>query len=206
MKRIDIILKEENVKSNLFLLNAQKIKIKLSYNKCLFKNGEIDDAIKNSKILVDLIDTKNSDNIYQKLNDKIKGKIYGNYALYIKQKFINTKVNYNFSNKIKNQNEFYIRKASGSYSPQLAHKKNISLTKKISQFKNEQKTQISKGKDLILQYNKNTNNDISFNYYFQTKNITSNYNDVNKINHYLILATKYYNTNYKYWNHFSILN
>jgi hypothetical protein len=92
MKRIDIILKEENDKRNLFLLNTQKIKIKLSYNKCLFKNGEIDDAIKNSKILVDLIDTKNSHNLYQKLNDKIKGKIYGKYALYIKQKFINPKV------------------------------------------------------------------------------------------------------------------
>ena len=206
IKRIDAILKEENDKSNLFLLNTQKIKIKLSYNKCLFINGEIDDAIKNSKILVDLIDTKNSDNIYQEINDKIKGKIYGNYALYIKQKFINTKVNYNFSNKIKNQNEFYFRKASGSYSPQLIHKKNISLTNKISQLKNKQKTQFSKGKELFFQYNKNINNDISFNYNFQTENIKANYKDVTNINHYLMLATKYYDTNYKYWNQFSIFN
>ena len=54
-------MKDENDKSNLFLLNTQKIKMKLGYNKCLFEKGEIDEAIKNSKILVDLLDTKNSE-------------------------------------------------------------------------------------------------------------------------------------------------
>ena len=60
--------------------------------------------------------------VYQQLNDKIKGKIYGEYGLYLKKKFIKTKINYKISKKINGQSEFYIRKASGSYSPQLIHK------------------------------------------------------------------------------------
>jgi len=209
MKRIDIIIKEENDKNNLRLLNTQKIKIKLGYNKCLFEKGEIEEAVKNSKILVDLIDNKssqNSYNIYQQLDDKIKGKIYGEYGLYVRQKYINTKVNYKFSKKSKTKSEFYIRKGSGSYSPQLIHKKNISLINKISQFKNNQKTQLSKGKDLFFQNNKNINKALSFNDYFKTENVKANYKQVNYINHYLILATKYYDTNYKYWNYFSTFN
>ena len=209
IKRIDMIIKGENDKNNLFLLNTQKIKIKLSYNKCLFENGEIDEAVKNSKILVDLLDTnntQNSYNIYQQLDNKIKGKIYGEYGLYIKQKYINIKVNFKNSEKEKTQNEFYIRKASGSYSPQLIHKKNISLINKISLLKNNQKTQLSKGKELFFQNNKNINKAISFNDYFKAENIKANYKDVNYINYYLILATKYYDTNYKYWNYLSIFN
>ena len=72
--------------------------------------------------------------------------------------------------------------------------------------KNNQKVHFSKGKELFLQYNKNINNGISFDHYFQTENIKANYKDVNNINHYLILATKYYDKNYKYWYHFSIFN
>jgi len=209
IKRIDIFIKEEHDKNKIFLLNALKIKMKLSYNKCLFEKGEIDEAIKNSKILVDLIDTKNSqdsNNIYQQLDDKIKGKIYGEYGLYIRQKYISTKVNYKVSKKAKAQSEFYIRKSTGNYSPQLIHKKNISLINKISKLKNIQNAQFLKGKELFFQYNRNINNAISFNHYFQTENIKANYKQVNYINHYLILATKYYDTNYKYWNYLSIFN
>ena len=207
MRRIDIFIKKENDKNYLILLNTQRIKIKLGYNKCLFEKGEIDEAIKNSKILVDLIDSsQNSNNIYQQLDDKIKGKIYGEYGLYLRQKYINSKTNYKISKKVKAQSEFYIRKSSGNYSPQLIHKKNISLINKISQLKNNQKTQVSKGKELFLQYSKNINNAISFNHYFRTENINANYKEANDINHYLILATKYYDTNYKYWNYLSIFN
>ena len=105
IRLIEIDIKEENDKNNLYLLNTHKIKIKLGYNKCLFEKGEIDEAIKNSKILVDLLDTKNSENsynLYQKLDNKIKGKIYGEYALYVRQKYINSKVNYKISKKKKN--------------------------------------------------------------------------------------------------------
>ena len=210
MKKIDIIMKNENDKSNLFLLNKQKIKIKLSYNKCLFEKGEIDEAIKNSKILVDLINNKNSQklsNIYEQIENKVKSKIYGEYGVYIKQKYINnSKVNYKASKKKKTQKEFFLRKESGNYSPQLIHKKNISLTNKISQLKDNKKSKFLKGKELFFEYNKNINNDISFYYYFQSNNIKNNFKDVNYINHYLILATKYDDTNYKYWYHFSVFN
>ena len=82
----------------------------------------------------------------------------------------------------------------------------MSLINKITQLKNNKNTQLSKGKELFFQNNKNINNAISFNDYFKTKNVTANYKQVNYINNYLILATKNYNTSYKYWNYFSTFN
>ena len=72
--------------------------IDLSYNKCLFEKGQIQDSIKKSKYLVDLLDNSlansdiNSDNNLSELTDKIKSKIYGNYAIF------NSK-NFDFENK-----------------------------------------------------------------------------------------------------------
>ena len=66
--------------------------IELSYNKCLFEKGQIIDSIEKSKLLIDklenyLINEKNkhseliNDDMLE-LNDKIKSKIYGNYAIF----------------------------------------------------------------------------------------------------------------------------
>ena len=62
--------------------------IDLSYNKCLFEKGQIPESLQKSKYLVDLLDNslsnsnKNSDNNLSELSDKIKSKIYGNYAIF----------------------------------------------------------------------------------------------------------------------------
>ena len=70
--------------------NENHIKIDLSYNKCLFEKGDVDKAIEKSKYLVDLLEkaefSDNYDNILCRIADKIKSKIYGNYAIYMQKK------------------------------------------------------------------------------------------------------------------------
>ena len=62
--------------------------IDLSYNKCLFEKGQIKDSIEKSKYLVELLnkslvnDDINLDNNLSELSDKIKSKIFGNYAIF----------------------------------------------------------------------------------------------------------------------------
>ena len=64
------------------------IKIELSYNKCLFDKGQIQESIDKSKVLIDLLDNsfqesnKNSDNNLIEISKKIKSKIYGYYAIF----------------------------------------------------------------------------------------------------------------------------
>ena len=62
------------------------------YNKCLFEKGKKMEAIKKSKQLIDLLSNAESDNIngvkiLSKINNKIKSKIYGNYAIYKQKNF-----------------------------------------------------------------------------------------------------------------------
>ena len=77
-----INLKENEMKNNNnSLFNEIKIKIELCYNKCLFEKGSINEAVENGKHLIDLLNNKESIS-YDKLNDNIKSKIYGNYAIY----------------------------------------------------------------------------------------------------------------------------
>ena len=198
--KINNILKNENTLS----FNEQKIKIELSYNKCLFEKGEIDKAIKKSKILVDLLhdEKNNKNNIYKKINDKLKGKIFGNYALYSKYKFILLKKNSKDSSFLKPKREFFISKTNENHSPQLIHKKIILNNINKSNIKSKN----IKDRDLLLSFSKIDNPfEIPFNEFFKSKRFKANFKEINNINHYLILSTKYCN-NYKYWYNFCTFN
>ena len=84
----------KNLELNNSLMNEIYTNIELSYNKCLFEKGSIKDSINNSKALIDLLENSVSnqkDNNSMKLselNNKIKAKIYGNYAIF-KSKIFN---------------------------------------------------------------------------------------------------------------------
>ena len=212
IKQFDNIL---NKNKGILSLHEQKIKMELSYNKCLFEKGELNEAIKKSKNLVDLLhinNSKDNNNIYHKIDNKLKGKIYGNYAVYIKQKFINSNTSINNIQKhssFKQKKEFFISKLNESYSPQLMHRKSFVLNINNSEFTQLISKEINysnKSRESLLSYNKNKIQDISFNKLFDSKIFKNKLKEVNNINHYLILATKYYNKYYKYWSNFSSFN
>ena len=207
---INEIIKEEKDEKNLLSLNEQKIKIELSYNKCLFKKGEINEAINQGKILVDLIENKKKSNIYQNINDKLKGKIYGNYALFIKKKlFLNNNYREQKEKQIKEQ-KFLIKKSNRYLSPKLVHR-NIFLIGEdyFDRLKSKAipKNSYDKEQQLLQSYaEKKIINQNKFNEYFSSiafKNVTKR---INRINEYLTLATKYYGKSHKYWHYFSNLN
>ena len=79
------------IKNNLFLTKKIKTEIELSYNQCLYEKGKVNEAIEKSKYLVDLLDKSQGNSNYSNdlinLTDKIKSKIYGNYAIYKQNKF-----------------------------------------------------------------------------------------------------------------------
>ena len=207
---IDNIIKIEKNEDNLITLNEQKIKIELSYNKCLYEKGEYNEAVKNSKILVNLLRSNNSDNIYHKINNKLKGKIYGDYGLYEKKNFeiYKEEINHELSNNIKKKKEFFVTKKIGSYSPQLVHKKYNINNNKMIQLKSKiiSHNSLSKDKGILFSSFKNNSNGIPFNDYFQSKVFKKTFKESKNINHYLKLATKYYKTNYKYWYNFCTFN
>ena len=208
------VIDKEKDEKELLSLEEQKIKIKLSYNKCLFKNGEIEKAVKKGQKLINLLkvtDDKKEPNIYQKINDKLKGRIYGDYALYINKKYL-------YSNQIKANEEkakpksFYWTKSYVSHSPRLVHR-NIFTKEKLrphillkpriySQYetKNSKEPLFSYvGKN--YDFNMNNVDD-----YFNSNKFKKDIEKVNEINDYLNLATKYYDKSYKYWYNFSNLN
>ena len=182
------------------MYNEQKIMIELGYNKCLFEKGELDEALKNSKKLVDLLhlDNINKNNIYHKISDKLKGKIYGDYSLYIEYKLIN-RINNIIKPTLKKKNDFYLTKVNDSHSPQLIHKNTIMLN-------NNKFSKNFKKRELLLSYSKTNPHESSFNHLFQSKLFKNNSKEVNNINYYLMLATKYYSKKYKYWDNYAILN
>ena len=71
----------ETTKDKSLLLDEKRIKIELCINKSLYERGSINEAVENGKHLIDLLNNEEL-NPYNKLNDKIKGKIYGKYAFY----------------------------------------------------------------------------------------------------------------------------
>ena len=76
-------------------MNEIQIKIELAYNQCLFEKGLFKEAITKSQYLVDILEkaenNKNNKNekfwILNKLDDKIKSKIYGNLGIYLQKEF-----------------------------------------------------------------------------------------------------------------------
>ena len=195
-----------NEKSNdpNILLDEKRIKIELTYNKCLFEKGNINEAVENGKYLIELLNDEEL-TPYNKLNNNIKGKIYGNYAIYrIKQLILN----YNNS-KISRQKSETIRRTFFRHKTNYLseHKFFRSLFKKTNSDKikqsnsNQNKPESSKSLNLSNSEKKNLNNKEIQQYQF-IKNI----NEVNIINHYLTLATQYNPNSYKYWNSYALFN
>ena len=209
---VDEIIKEEKEENNLLFLNEQKIKMHLSYNKTLFNNGEFDEAAKKGKILVDLLNNTNKSNIYQKISDKLKGKIYGEYALYIKGKFFSldnqpTQIN---ETKTKDHEYYYLKSNYRHFSPRLAHR-NIFLLgeNNIPKLKSKiiPKNSVDKNNESFKPYLEHKKiYDANFDEYFNSNHFKNDIKKLNNINHYLKLATKYYDKSHKYWFSFSDLN
>ena len=212
-RSIDNFIIKEKDKKKLISLNEQKIKIELSYNKCLFQSGCIDKAIKKSKNLVNLLKDTNISNIYQNINNKLKGKIYGEYALYIKNKYPFLKEsnlpNNSNANSNLNSKHFSYHKSIKYLSPVTLHRNSLINdipNPKIMKSKIVQKKSYHKNKDLAsyLIDNKNLNN--NFDEYFTSYKFKADIKHVNNINQYLYLATNYYDKSYKYWHFYSNLN
>ena len=209
---IDVIIKEEKDEDNLLLLNEQKVKIELSLNKCLFKKGEIKEAIAQGTTLVKLLEDKSNYNIYQKIDDKLKGRIYGDLALYMKSKLVLGK-NYGKHNQKKNTGiRYFVKKQSRTkrfFSPELGHT-NFFLMDDTSlklKLKVVQKNSFDKDQDLFQYISEDKNyNQNKFSDYINSNSFHNDLKHVNNINKYLSLATEYYDKSYKFWYNFSNLN
>ena len=90
-------LNDDVYDENNLIKNEVQIQIELNYNKCLFEKGDTDDAINRSKFIVELLENaekKKKDNNDEKykylceINDKLKSRIYGDYAVYKQKCFI----------------------------------------------------------------------------------------------------------------------
>ena len=163
-------------------MNEIQLQIELSYNKCLFEKGKKIEAIKKSKQLIDLLSNAESDNInsnkiLSKINNKIKSKIYGNYAIY-KQK------NFNFNKRLITDIEHDIND-------------NLNITNII-----HQNNKFSKSKSFIItekeEYNIDIKKSFKLNY--------SKRDESEMINQYFVLATKYNNSSYKLWHNYAMFN
>ena len=176
------------IKDNLLLTKEIKAEIELNYNQCLFEKGKVNEALDKSKYLVDLLE-KSEGNLLMyntdldKLNNKIKSKIYGDYAIYKQNKFIN---NLNL-NLLKN----------------LAKKDNIESkismrrTNSLGTFKKTKSLKVNQVTDLrsSMKIGKKPKNEE-----------VDEKSEANNINKYLILSTKYNNNSYKLWHSYALFN
>ena len=184
--------------NNNSLFNEIKIKIELCNNKCLFEKGSINEAVENGKHLIDLLN--NEEQNYYKLNNNIKSKIYGNYAIYRFTQLISNTLKL----KISRQKSETIKRTFFRHKTNYLQDHNFSTTLfKKSEEKIKMKT---------IKYNHNDiekNKSEKKNFYnqeaIQFKYIRDS-NEVNTMNHYLTLATQYNKNSYKYWHNFAIFN
>ena len=207
-----------NDNKNVLLSDEIKIRINLSLNKCLFEKGRVEEALDKSEYLVELLkndEDKNNINLnnkndeynnciiledegllineygdLSKLNEKIKSKIYGHYALY-KQSVFDLDQN-TFKYLIKNSNLKFLRKNN--------------ILKNINDINDL-------GRKTVLINSPHFKNKIS------SKNLTSlimiseesddfgnDEDNLQVINKNFILATKYNNKSFKIWHYYALFN
>jgi hypothetical protein len=193
----------DSINDKTLLLDEKKIKIELSYNKCLYEKGSINEAVENGRYLIELLNDEEL-NPYNKLDDNIKSKIYGNYAIYRINQLTSNKANIKMSRqKSENINRTFFR-----------HKTNYLTDRNFysSLFRNsinDRKKQISNNNNLDKDKRRNYSNinirniDKRESFKFQ---FIKNDNEVKIINNYLTLATQYNKNSYKYWNNFAMFN
>ena len=202
--------KKLNIKDNFtedknMIFDEKRITIELSYNKCLFEKGNINEAVDNSKYLIDLLND-NELRKYNKLNNNIKSKIYGNFAIYkinqIEKNKNSKKILRQKSENIngifeKNINNYLLKHNLEIFLPK---KEDSDKVKKVK-FKIDEKfylpNQIKKNND-EEDDNESKNN---YQYYF-----IINEDNIDIINKYFILANELNNKNYKYWHNYAIFN
>ncbi len=195
------------------LLDEKKIKINLGLNQCLYEKGKISEAVEGSKYLVSLLNkaqNKSQTNILNfnncdednnntsvneidervneygdlsKLNNKLKSKIYGNYAIY-KQSLFNFENGYRksekkFEEKINELNfDDFGRRTLIINSHEVLNKTSC---KNLKSFPLLDEEAMSKHSD----EEKDNLNDINTNF---------------------ILATRYNNTNFNLWHCYAMFN
>ena len=193
----------ESTNNNNILLDEKRIKIELSYNKCLYEKGNINEAVENGKNLIDLLNDEGL-NFYNNLPDSIKGKIYGNYAIYR----INQLVSNTYSGKMSRQKSEIIHRTffrhKTNYLSENSYFSSIFKKANIDKIKKQNSNSINTDSKKNLKFNsekKLLNNKDVLQYQF-----IKNRNDVNIINQYLNLATQYNPNSYKYWNNYAMFN
>ena len=185
------------IKNDLFLTKKIKIQIELSYNQCLFEKGKVNEAIEKSKYLVDLLDKSQGNSNYnnndlKNLNDKIKSKIYGNYAIYKQNKFHKHLNEISLKN---NANRYVL--VNNNFNKNINDKmlNAIRKTHSIGLGKKTKSVQVLELRNTIKS-NKKQNGEIE----------DKDKNEVNLINKYLMLSTKNNKYSYKLWHFYALFN
>ena len=178
------------IKNDLFLTKKIKIQIDLNYNQCLFEKGKINEAIEKSKYLVDLLDksklNSNYTNDLDNLENKIKSKIYGDYAIYMQNNF------HKYLNEISLKNNI---NRTLSVNNTIGNKKfpTIKRTHSIGLGKKTKSVNVIDIRKSVKVPKKKTEE-------------IEDENEVNKINKYLLLSTRYNNSSYKLWHSYALFN
>ena len=163
------------------LINERQIKIELAYNKCLFENGSVNEAVSKSQYLVDLLENAENNNIpnknysiLNKIDNKIKSKIYGSLGIYLQKDF-------NFKNDL------------------ILSKKPTFNTKSLFRSSHKHFNMISLS-------NIYEGSGIEKKPALDARLLNKKINEEPIINHYLSLATNYDKTNFKYWHNYAMFN
>ena len=208
-KILKILKKKLNINDNFMddkkmIFDEKRIKIELCYNKCLFAKGNVDKAADNLKNLIDLL--KDNDlSPYNNLGNKMKSKIYGNYAIYKLNQLFNNR----FKNKIPRQKSENIKSIFSKNISNYLIKQNLlfSFPKKEDsdkvkrvRFKLDEKISL---KNYIKENQNKGKNETRNSFYLRYINEED---DANVINDYLRLATEFNNNSYKYWHNYATFN
>ena len=215
LNNIEYLNKDSN---NVLLSDEIKIRINLSLNQCLFEKGKIDEALDKSEYLVELLnDAENRNNILNiqndnnqnviimedglllneygdlsKLNDKIKSKIYGNYAIYKQSQFNFDKntLKYLFKN---SKMTLIRRNLKKNIDINEIGRKTVLLNSPI--FKNKLNNINSKNLNTIMMISEE-----------EDEEDESNEDNLQTINKNFILATKYNNKSFRIWHCYAMFN
>jgi hypothetical protein len=177
------------IKNDILLTKQIKIEIELNNNQCLFEKGKVFDAVVKSKYLVDLLDRSEGFSNYKtdfnKLSDKIKSKIYGNFAIYKDHIFH------------KNLNVINLKKKN----------KKIQFNEKNSPIKTKTYGLGKKTKSVqVLDLRNSLNALSSLSLKKSSEEIDDKTEEVKNINKYFILSTKFNNNSYKLWHSYALFN
>ena len=197
---------------NILMSDENKIRINLSLNQCLFENKKYNEALDKSEYLVELLndaESKNkllsknkscNDNVIildennflldeygdlSKLSNKLKSKIYGNFAIYKQSKFDFEKNNYKYI--LKNSDIKFLKR-----------KEKLNLNEA--------------GRKTVLMHSPNFANKFSSKNLNTILMIPEDeeeeYNEENLdiINRNFLLATKYNNKSFKFWHAYAMFN